>query len=354
MSRAWPLVALAAVPVLATSGCLGTLLVLPPPPPPAAACGPVGAAAVVDVAAVPPGPVAGYSGQQLRNAAHIVNAATALGLGVRAQSIGVMTAMGESSLRVLDRGDRIGPDSRGLFQQRANGAWGSYEDRMDPFTSATSFYRALVEVDGWDTLAPTIAAHRAQNNADPWHYEKHWTDAVQVVEALAGAGGAPAAAAATAAPTAAAAQACVVPAVAHVASEGWTKPTVGAVTSNFGTRRHPVTGHTRLHAGTDIGAPCGTPIFAAAAGRVVKAGAASGYGNLITLDHGGGTTSRYAHMYNDGVLAQVGATVAAGQQIAVVGSSGTSTGCHLHFEVRQGEQFIDPADFMAGQGAPMA
>jgi murein DD-endopeptidase MepM/ murein hydrolase activator NlpD len=346
-------VALAAAPVLATGGCLGAVLLTPTPPPPAVTCGPVGATTAIDPAGLSAGSVAGYSGQQLVNAAHVINAAVALGLGARAQTIGVMTAMGESSLRVLDRGDAVGPDSRGLFQQRGNGAWGSYAQRMDPTASATSFYRALVQVEAWDTLAPTIAAHRTQRNADPFHYERFWAPAVDVVEALTRSGGAPDAP--TAAPAAAPAGSltCLEVVPEGVPVEGWTRPAVGPVTSQFGTRRHPVTGKTRLHAGTDIGAPCGAPVFAAAAGRVVTAGPASGYGNLITVDHGGGTTTRYAHMYNDAVLTRVGATVAAGQQIAEVGSSGTSTGCHLHFEVRRGDGPFDPVAFMAEQGAAL-
>lgn len=91
----------------------------------------------IDPESVPSTPIAGYEHEQLVNAAHIMQAGEALGLSARDQTIGVMTAMGESSLRVLDHGDAAGPDSRGLFQQRDNGAWGSYEDRMDPFISAT-------------------------------------------------------------------------------------------------------------------------------------------------------------------------------------------------------------------------
>ena len=140
----------------------------------------------IDPAGVPAGPVAGYRGEQLANAAAIVNAGEALGLDTCAQTIGVMTAMGESSLRVLDRGDAVGPDSRGLFQQRANGAWGSYADRMDPTTSAVNFFRALQEVPDWHALPPTLAAHRTQRNADPQHYARYWDAAVEVVTALAG------------------------------------------------------------------------------------------------------------------------------------------------------------------------
>ena len=155
-------------------------------PPRSAECAAAGPAVRVDPAAVPEGPVAGYGREQLANAAAIVNAAADLGLDTCAQVVGVMTAMGESSLLVLDRGDAAGPDSRGLFQQRDNGAWGSYADRMDPTTSATNFFLALQEVPGWQALPPTIAAHRTQRNADPDHYARYWDDAVEVVSALAG------------------------------------------------------------------------------------------------------------------------------------------------------------------------
>ncbi|WP_241743324.1 CHAP domain-containing protein [Arthrobacter bussei] len=139
----------------------------------------------VDPANLPTEDVAGYAGEQLVNAALIVNAGKAIDLSVKGQTIGVMTAMGESTLQVLDRGDGPGPDSRGLFQQRDNGAWGSYEDRMDPTTSATNFFKALQAVEGWESLSPTEAAHKVQRNADPFHYEKYWADAVQIVAVVA-------------------------------------------------------------------------------------------------------------------------------------------------------------------------
>ena len=91
-------------------------------------------------------------------------------------------------------------------------------------------------------------------------------------------------------------------------------------------------------------------ILAAAAGTVVTAGTASGYGHLITIDHGASTTTRYAHMYAAGMLVRVGQQVTAGQQIARVGSDGTSTACHLHFEVRLGGTAIDPETHLAAQG----
>lgn len=139
----------------------------------------------IDPGHLPTETVAGYSGKQLVNAALIVNAGKGLELSVKGQTIGVMTAMGESSLEVLDRGDGAGPDSRGLFQQRDDGAWGSYKDRMDPTISSTNFFNALLDVKGWESLSPSEAAHQVQRNADPFHYESYWADAIDVVEAVA-------------------------------------------------------------------------------------------------------------------------------------------------------------------------
>jgi len=334
-------------PALLLGGCLGSIMLLgTAQQSQASACGPSGPGVIVDAASIPTGSVAGYAGVQLVNAAYVMNAAQALGLSQRAQTIAVMTAMGESSLTIVDHGDAAGPDSRGLFQQRANGAWGSYEDRMNPANSATNFYRALTAVQGWEMLPPTIAAHRTQRNADPYHYERYWTPAVQVVAALAGVevteapgtGGLP----------------CTGTSPGGVSADGWIKPAIGPITSNFGMRVQPVTGQYRLHAGTDIGAPCEAPIYAAADGVVVKAGPAGGYGNLITIDHGGDVQTRYAHMYNNGVLVRVGDQVTAGQQVALIGSSGgISTGCHLHYEVRAGGEFTNPVPFMAQRGVPL-
>lgn len=125
-----------------------------------------------------------YKGEQLVNAGHIIVAGQRMGLDARTITIGVMTAIGESSLINIDRGDAVGPDSRGLFQQRANGAWGTYEDRMNPQTAATNFFKALLKVPGYAQLEPTIAAHRTQRNANPNHYARFWPDAVQIVSTL--------------------------------------------------------------------------------------------------------------------------------------------------------------------------
>ncbi|HEY5224275.1 MAG TPA: hypothetical protein VIJ18_14660 [Microbacteriaceae bacterium] len=145
------------------------------------------AAASVNVGGitVPAGPIAGYCQDRLINAAYIMNAARAQGIGTHTQAVGVMTAMGESGLRVLDYGDAAGPDSRGLFQQRDNGAWGTLADRMDPSISATNFFNKLTSLDGWQTMAPTEAAHAVQVNDDPNHYAPYWAGAQAIVAALA-------------------------------------------------------------------------------------------------------------------------------------------------------------------------
>lgn len=140
----------------------------------------------VDLSTLPKGPIAGYKGEQLVIAAKIMLAGQRLGLSLRDQQIGVMTGMGESGLVNVGHGDAAGPDSRGVFQQRDNGAWGSLEDRLNPFTAATNFFKALAKVPGRDKLAPTLVAHRVQRNADPYHYEKYWPAAVEVVAALSG------------------------------------------------------------------------------------------------------------------------------------------------------------------------
>ncbi len=123
-----------------------------------------------------------------------------------------------------------------------------------------------------------------------------------------------------------------------VSAGGWAWPARGTVTSGFGYRWG------RLHAGVDIAAPIGTPIYAAKGGVVSYAGVMGGYGNIIVVDHGNGMTTRYAHQNQLG--ASVGQTVRAGQQIGQVGNTGNSTGPHLHFEVRTNDSPHDPMGYL--------
>lgn len=436
----------------------------------AALCDPAGAGSAVDPGSVPQGPIGGYGHEQLVNAAYVMSAAAALGLSVRDQQIGVMTAMGESGLRILDYGDAAGPDSRGLFQQRDNGAWGSYGDRMDPFVSATNFFKVEMAIAGRESMEPTLVANAVQRNADPHYYTQFWDAAGQVVQALRGSTGATrgettdtrvatqyslgdvrpqtAVVADTVGPMfgirtvygyrpatsvyddlryghsvglaldfmvdgladgvavgdrvagylvehsaalgvayiiwrqaiwspdragegwrpmedrgsptqnhmdhvhlsltgegAGAVDPCT-PGGGSVSGSGWVAPADGPITSWFGENR-TVYG---MHYGLDIAPPCDAPIRAAGAGTVEAAGPASGYGNWIVIDHGGGIRTIYGHMYAGGVLTGVGANVTAGQLIGRVGSAGQSSGCHLHFQVEIDGTPTDPIAFLADRG----
>jgi murein DD-endopeptidase MepM/ murein hydrolase activator NlpD len=117
-------------------------------------------------------------------------------------------------------------------------------------------------------------------------------------------------------------------------------PVSGRITSYFGYRRHPILRFMRLHAGVDFGASWGSPILAAADGQVVGAGWAGGYGRQVRLAHGAGLTSSYSHMSE--IAAEPGTIVRRGQVIGYVGSSGLSTGPHLHFEVKRGGVPVNP------------
>lgn len=121
-------------------------------------------------------------------------------------------------------------------------------------------------------------------------------------------------------------------------------PVHGRTSSGFGPRPDPLGAGTGYHTGLDIAAPTGTPVAAAAAGVVVHAGPAGGYGNLITVRHADGSETRYGHLSE--VRVAVGDRVAAGAAIGAVGSTGRSTGPHLHFEVRVAGKAVDPRPYL--------
>jgi murein DD-endopeptidase MepM/ murein hydrolase activator NlpD len=118
-------------------------------------------------------------------------------------------------------------------------------------------------------------------------------------------------------------------------------PVSGTITSPFGWRHNPFGGGLDFHPGLDIGAPTGTTISAAAGGTVISAGWYGGYGNYILIDHGGGIATGYGHCSR--IFVAAGQTVQRGQAIGAVGSTGASTGPHLHFEVRVNGKPVDPA-----------
>lgn len=116
------------------------------------------------------------------------------------------------------------------------------------------------------------------------------------------------------------------------------------ITSTFGTRTDPFFGRPALHAGIDFRSEVGAPIRATGAGKVIAAGYSGGYGNMVEIDHGQGIVTRYGHMSR--ILASVGQQVEVGDEIGEAGSTGRSTGPHLHYEVRRDGQAIDPMRFL--------
>lgn len=124
------------------------------------------------------------------------------------------------------------------------------------------------------------------------------------------------------------------------------------VSSTYGWRKNPVTGRYMLHSGVDFAAPAGSSVYAASAGIVLAAGTMSGYGNVVDIDHGKGVVTRYAH--NSKLLVKAGDLVAKRQVIAKVGSTGRSTGAHVHFEVRVDGKPTDPIAFLSQMSSSTA
>ena len=250
-----------------------------------------------------------------------MNAAGPLGLDRQAQVIGVMTAMGESSLRNIGYGDDVNgvtnPDgsptcSLGLFQQQwCLGSWGTRDQVIDPTYAATAFFTRLTAVPDWQTLEPTLAAHKVQRNADPYHYERFHDAANQVVTALAGdaAGGA----------------GCSSGALAYPLGPGFN------MTDDYGPRAFVVEGASTWHPAVDLQHypnNCNDPIYSISDGTVTYIG-----GYQVTIKSPAGWSASYLHMKLSDVSVTVGQSVTTGQQIALTGNEGPSTGCHLDLRI---------------------
>ncbi len=128
--------------------------------------------------------------------------------------------------------------------------------------------------------------------------------------------------------------------IVETSTSGLLSPVSGRITSLFGMRRHPILGYARLHAGVDFGAGWGSPIRATASGVVSFAGRHGGHGNYVRIDHGGGLGTGYGHMSS--IVAWAGSRVLAGQIIGYVGSTGLSTGPHLHYEMYRNGRTVNP------------
>ncbi|CAB4907175.1 MAG: peptidoglycan DD-metalloendopeptidase family protein [Actinobacteria bacterium] len=138
-----------------------------------------------------------------------------------------------------------------------------------------------------------------------------------------------------------------------VSDSGWTIPAQGRIVDFYGPRSPVWTSNgwsSSFHQGLDIGAGCGWNIYAVSGGTVIYAGWNGGYGNFVQIDHGGGITSGYGHIVSGGIAVSRGQYVAPGQVIARVGTTGNSTGCHLHFELRNGGSAFDPLPFLRNRG----
>ena len=137
---------------------------------------------------------------------------------------------------------------------------------------------------------------------------------------------------------------------ASVLASGFVRPVEGTITSRYGPRFHPILQVWKLHTGIDIGAACGTPVKAVKDGKVSFVGTAGGYGNRVVVDHGNGLATTYNHF--SAYAATAGLQVRQGQIIGYVGTTGLSTGCHLHFEVVVNGSIVDAGPYLDLAPAP--
>lgn len=301
----------------------------------------------------------GYGPDKMRNAAIIINVGKQMSVPPRGWVIAVATAMQESNLSNLPNlGSKNDHDSIGLFQQRPSMGWGTPEQLRDPAYTARKFYEKLLKVKGWQTRSLTDAAQRVQVSAFPDAYAKHEPIATRIVNLLANG----------AARAVGVANQLRCTEVGEIAASGWTLPVRAGVVSAFRTSQRPG------HNGVDLGASRGTDIHAAATGRVIVAkcdpadnGEIScdvdgypgkgGCGWFVDILHAGNIITRYCHMVRRPAV-KVGDMVQAGQVIGTVGTSGNSSGPHLHFEVhlngnRSKAGAINPVPFMSERGTPI-
>jgi murein DD-endopeptidase MepM/ murein hydrolase activator NlpD len=294
-----------------------------------------------------------------------VGAQTA-GVGRAGALVALMAGLTESTLRMLSNsvaypesvgypndGDGSDHDSLGIFQMRPASGWGGVIDLMDPEYQTRAFYggptgpnagspRGLLDIAGWQALDPGVAAQSVEVSAYPDRYQSYQPVAEEILRAL------------TRTPASPNAD----PAVPETTRVVFPLPAGSYIdTSSYGWRTDPFTGKPKFHEGSDFAAPGGTPILAIADGVVSFAGHRGGYGNLIIIEHtvaGERVASFYAHMWDAGIHVTVGSSVAAGQHIADVGSSGRSSGTHLHLEIHPGgaaEPSLNAVDWLAAHAA---
>lgn len=266
-----------------------------------------------------PDAVGDWQGTQLDIAATIISAAQALGISIHGQTVGVMVAMGESSLTNLEHGDGvIDPTtgqqecSLGVFQQQWCIGWGTRDEVLDPYTAATTFFTRLLQVEGWEQMEPSIAGNAVQGNLDPWYYERFWAPAQEVVAALSG---------------------LVAPGstTCAVAAGGIVLPLDAPFTmsEDYGPRVAPTAGASTQHPAVDLFVGGGgEPVYAIQAGHVVHEDEL-----YLTIQTPDGTRVSYLHMWQSDRLVRLGDQVQIGQQIGSVGNAPPSTGPHLDLRI---------------------
>jgi murein DD-endopeptidase MepM/ murein hydrolase activator NlpD len=307
------------------------------------------------------------------NKAQLTHAATIITVGSKIDGVtrdgvqvALMAALTESSLRMLSNtgiypesanypndGDGGDHDSLGLFQMRPQSGWGSVKELMDPAYQVRAFFggptgpnypspRGLLDIPNGQTMDKGQAAQAVEVSAYPDRYQNYEPAAKTILDALT-----TPATSSDGRPNASIPESSRV--VFPLPEGSW------VLTSPFGYRTHPITGERSLHEGTDYAAPDGTPIYAAADGIVSRADYTDAWGGHIVIDHtidGRPVSTGYIHMWRTGIHVSVGQKVTAGQHIGDVGSSGRSTGPHLHFEVRPaGGDPIDPDQWLKAHSA---
>lgn len=302
--------------------------------------------------------------QQLTHAATIITEGSTIdGVTRDGLKIALMAALTESTLRMLantgtypesgdypNDGNGSDHDSLGLFQMRPQSGWGTVKQLMDPTYQVKAFFggpkgpnypspRGLLDIPGWEQMGTGSAAQAVEVSAYPDRYDNYAPVAEKILTTLTASGTGNNAAT----PVVTGETSRV---VFPLPKGTWVQ------TSRFGPRVDPINGESRIHSGIDLAAPQGTPIMAAADGTVTVARYTETGGGILVIEHhidGPTLATAYIHMWQTGIHVTPGQHVTAGQHIGDVGSSGHSTGPHLHFEVRPGgtnSEAIDPAPWL--------
>ncbi len=293
---------------------------------------------------------------QAANAKVIITEASKIpGVTKDAVIVALMAALTESGLQNYANStvpesltyphDAVGSDhdSVGFWQMRPG--WGTVKNLRDPAYQVRAFFggpsgpnkgtpRGLLDIPGWDTMPKGNAAQAVEVSAFPDRYAKNEPVATAVLQRFGtgvsycngGTG------------------------VAGIAGHPLGDASIPVV-SRYGPRA-PGPG-SLFHEGIDFGAACATPIYAIADGTVTHSGPEGNWGNTVVIDHGNGLVTRSAHQPFGAVLAPLGTQVKKGDRIGMVGSSGISTGCHLHFETLVNGKYVDPAQVLKDMGVTL-